>query len=306
MSGYVKGRRKQQGRPAEPKNVIDRLLQPHMVVILMMGALYLLFFIGSRTMQTPDGKSMDALLLDGFSLAMFGTLGYMGRNRLRGMRPFVQVIDMFFALSVPPLLIDVAAVIGIYSPASIDAMTRAGVNAAYLLITICAIAALTLTWKEKPSSFYLKAGNIKEGLKTGLIGFAACIALLLIGAFLFYGPIDLSNAAVPMAMLLVFGAAGAIAEELWFRGVLLSRLTPIAGKDLALLAQAIIYGAIQAVILFGATGNILLVPVGLILASALGYYWGSETIKNDSIMGPVLFHAGIDMLIFMPVFMAYL
>lgn len=301
MSGYtVKGRRKAKEGIYRGIRVGNRFIPGEVVITSMLAGIYLLFLMGSMM-----ESGVDSLLLKIFSFVMFAVLAYAVRTSLRRMSIFAKTIDAFLILSVLPLIRDVASFLSIYDATKLTSAT----DLASWGIASTALSALLVTCivyfeKDRLADIFIKAGKVSSGLRTGITGIAVCLSLFAIILCIFYNAalMDVSAALPVAAALLIYSIASACAEELWFRGLLLSRFLPVTGKDTAIVLQAIIFAIYQAAIFYTLTPDLLIVPAVLLGAAALGYYWGQVTIKNDSLIGSMLFHIGVDLLIALPAF----
>jgi membrane protease YdiL (CAAX protease family) len=145
-------------------------------------------------------------------------------------------------------------------------------------------------------SIFLAKGNVKEGITFGLISFLIFSILALV---LYSQSSDFFNqlpAHLPWLLLFIF--ANSIMEEIWFRGIFLERLEKLVGTTAAIIITAIVFGAshISATYSFpggGAVFGLVVFIMGLILAYTMR--------KFGIIIGPILFHAGMDLLIILPV-----
>jgi membrane protease YdiL (CAAX protease family) len=158
------------------------------------------------------------------------------------------------------------------------------------------ILVLTLIKRDKVGSIFIKVGNLKPGLIFGLVSFAGFTVIALVTGGISMEIISARPEAIPW--LLVFVFANAIMEELWFRGIFLRHYQTLIGKNAAILITAIIFGAshINATYAFPGGG----VVFGLVVFG-LGCVGAYAMLKDDSLIGPVLFHAGYDLVIILPV-----
>jgi len=145
-------------------------------------------------------------------------------------------------------------------------------------------------------------------LRFGLISFGvfavvfAVIAVLQAGAPPSQGmtatgvPLGTIVAAIPW--ILVFCFANSLMEELWFRGIFLKRLSPFLGVTASVVATALVFGSVH-------VGATYITPVESfifpLITIALGLVNGFVMFKTDSIWGSVLFHAGYDLLVIIPI-----
>ena len=151
---------------------------------------------------------------------------------------------------------------------------------------------MTLLGGWKLRDLYIQKGNLKAGLRFGLLWFAlfAVVAWLLqIGP----GGMEAGMLGkIPLLLLTIF--ANASMEELWFRGIFLRSYEALIGRRGAIVVTALIFGLshINATYTF---------PGGMYLFGAvvfgLGVVGAHAMMKDDSFIGPVLFHAGYDLMI---------
>lgn len=159
------------------------------------------------------------------------------------------------------------------------------------------LVGLTLLAGGDLPSIYIRRGALKPGLTFGLISFVVFAVVGIViqagsaGAF-----IPKLLPALPWVLLFVF--ANATMEELWFRAIFLRPYEALIGRWGAILVTSVIFGAahINATYEFPGGGIIF----GLVVAG-LGVAGAHAMMKDDSLIGPVLFHAGYDLMILVPV-----
>jgi membrane protease YdiL (CAAX protease family) len=172
---------------------------------------------------------------------------------------------------------------------------------------VLSIILLTLWIRNDLGSIFLKKGNLRWGIRFGLISFGAWaviftgIALLQAGApssaglFASGVPLAVITSAIPW--ILVFCFTNSLMEELWFRGIFLGKLNPLLGTSVSVLATALVFGSVH----LGAT---YVAPTQAVFFAAvtfvLGLVNGFVMQKTDSIWGSVFFHAGYDLLVILP------
>ena len=164
---------------------------------------------------------------------------------------------------------------------------------------------ITLLAGQSLGSLHLRKGRLLLGLSFGLLGFLIFLGL----TFLPGGPfIKAASTAGGLSKLLplvpwvaLFVVTNAFMEELLFRGILLERVEALTGKWLALLATALVFALAHVQVNYTAqvAGFVAFVFV-------LGLLWGLLMQKSKSIWGSVLFHAGADVAIILPIFQAML
>jgi membrane protease YdiL (CAAX protease family) len=165
------------------------------------------------------------------------------------------------------------------------------------LQVVLPVVVLTLLARQDLKSIYLTTGDLRRGLTFGLISFAVCAIISFILFSLGSGDY-LANLKSSLPWLLLFVFANAFMEELWFRGIFLKRFKPFIGANLSVIVTAIAFGAshISATYAFPGGG----VVYGIVVF-VLGVIGASSMYRTDSILGAVLFHAGYDLLVLIPV-----
>lgn len=176
------------------------------------------------------------------------------------------------------------------------------------LPVVLAIILLTLVVGKDLGSIFLKKGDLRWGLRFGLVSFGvfaaifAVIAVLQASAPPSHGltatgvPLKTILAAIPS--ILVFCFTNSLMEELWFRGIFLKELSTFLGPTAAVVATALVFGSVH----LGAT---YIIPIQMVvfplIAFALGLVNGFVMLKTDSIWGSVFFHAGYDLRVIIPI-----
>lgn len=89
---------------------------------------------------------------------------------------------------------------------------------------------------------------------------------------------DMIISASPAIQILTVAVMAPLTEEVLFRGLMLGALSKTCNKWVAIIATAIVFGAVH--------GH----PIGIIYASCLGVLLGWIYIKTGSIIAPILFH----------------
>lgn len=193
-------------------------------------------------------------------------------------------------------------------PAAGAAPRLAAEKLAEAIPVVLSILLLTRLAGNDMGSLFLKRGNLRWGLRFGLISFAvwavifAVIAVLGANApasqGLFAAGVPLAVIAAALPWMLAWAFTNSLMEELWFRGVFLKKLRPVLGAAAAILVTALIFAAPH----FGGayiTSGQRLLFAGIVFA--LGLVNGWVMLKTDSIWGSVFFHAGYDLLVIIPV-----
>jgi uncharacterized protein len=299
MSANIKGTRRRSPSVIRELKIGNFKVPFGVVIILLFAALYLVCLIGSK-MESGS----DALTLQVASFAIFALFAYAVRKNILQLKPFIKIIDIFLGLSLIPILWDLAQFFGRYDTTKpLDVNGLATIGVVNLILSVAIVAMVLYYEKGKLSETYVRSGNIRAGIITGLAGLGACIILALAAAYFFFNA-NVSNIGeyLPvLATLCVFSLAAAFTEELWFRGVLLARIIPLVGLNVSLLITAAIFAIFEAVIAFTLMPQAFFVLVVLIAAMISGYYWGRITVQNNSILGSTLFHTGFYLLMALPI-----
>ena len=160
------------------------------------------------------------------------------------------------------------------------------------LYVVPVIVGLTLLAKDDLKSIFIGRGRLKQGLTFGLVSFASFGAIALVtqpNSSDFFPSLP---AQIPWLLLFIF--ANAIMEELWFRAIFLKKYETLIGRNGAIVVTALVFGAshVNATYDFPGGGIVFgLVVFGLGLAGAYSMF------KEDGLIGPVLFHAGYDLVV---------
>jgi len=158
------------------------------------------------------------------------------------------------------------------------------------------IVGLTLLAKEDLESIFIARGKLRQGLAFGLVSFVAFGAIALVMQLNSSGFFSSLLAAMPWLLLFVF--ANAIMEELWFRAIFLRKYEVMIGRNAAIIVTAVVFGAshVNATYDFPGGGFVF----GLVVF-VLGLVGARSMLKDDGLIGPVLFHAGYDLLVIVPI-----
>jgi uncharacterized protein len=162
-------------------------------------------------------------------------------------------------------------------------------------LIVIGILVLALPCGENLGSLYLRKGRLLIGLTVGAVAAAVCVFLAVKQpAMAEIGPERL----LPLApWIALFVLSNAFMEELLFRGLFLGRYEPLMGKGLAVLATALVFTLAHMQVTY-APQMIQFLAVTFVFA--LLWAWLMQTTK--SLWGSVLFHAGADVLIILPIF----
>lgn len=157
---------------------------------------------------------------------------------------------------------------------------------------------LILAWlpRRDLGRLYLQRGRPRRWLAFGLAGFVAGLAAMV--WILLSAGVTAAALLRASPWILIFVAANAFMEELWFRGVFLRPYEAEVGWPATMVLTALAYGTshMSATYFESATGMMFglgVIGLGLILAWSIRW--------ADSLWGAVLFHMGMDLVIILPV-----
>jgi membrane protease YdiL (CAAX protease family) len=179
---------------------------------------------------------------------------------------------------------------------------------AQMLPVVLSIVVLTRVAGDGLGSIYIRKGDLKQWLGFGAISFGVCAATFAVIAGLQAGGpsrqgltasgISLDRILASIPWILVFVFANALMEEFWFRGIYLRQLEPFLGSTATALVTSLIFGLSHV----GATYVSPVERFGFpIIVFALGLVGARNMQKSDSVWGSVLFHAGYDLIVILPV-----
>jgi membrane protease YdiL (CAAX protease family) len=158
------------------------------------------------------------------------------------------------------------------------------------------IIALTLVAKDDLKSIFIAKGNLKAGLIFGGVSFltwAILGFLLQAGAGGFPKP----SASVILFML-VFVFCNALMEELWFRAIFLRKYQAVIGRIATVVITSVVFGASHVNATYEFPGGGVVFGIVVFVLGVVGAY---SMFKTDGLIGPVLFHAGYDLMIIVPI-----
>jgi membrane protease YdiL (CAAX protease family) len=276
---------------------IGRYVLPSQIAIAgLMALLYAWLLLGGAL-------SRDSILLQLLYFALFLGVIYLLRS---SQKLYTRLGYAFLVVAIPPLLWNVVAFYG-YGPAVPDLAWVVYAGLANLLLGVGLVAVLLYYEKGRPSGIFLQAGNMKAGLLQGGVILVVSAILASAAAYILYdaGSADTSLLYPALGALLIFAIACGFVEELWFRGLLLSRLLPLVSTTPAIIIQAFAFAAYEAVFLYMLTSNPVYSLAVFVVAAALGAVWAWMTVRDKSIIAPALSHAGVYLILALPVFAAF-
>ncbi len=291
MSDVKKGARKPKDSPTA-----GRRINPELVTSALIAALYALFLI-----ETIWEGSLAALA---FSILLFAIMVLMsyfvGKGTLQKKQQFQSLIYVFAGLSAFSVVVALLRYLNVPGTAGIYWAAVLGI--VNVVPSVAIIAGLIYMEKDDLKKLYVCPGD-RKAVGLGIVGLVLCVAAAFAGAYYVFGgnAIGQEKFIQISASVVVFGILAGIVEELWFRGLLLSRIQPLLGESLGNIYQAAVFGVFEAVIFYTITGLIAYLPVIFIIGAFTGFYWGRATLKAGSLAAPVLLHAGLYILLLLPI-----
>jgi membrane protease YdiL (CAAX protease family) len=194
-------------------------------------------------------------------------------------------------------------IFGIFVNAYLGVSARTPSSFALLKLNeVCVVVAVILvgTWMFRGSlgSIYIQKGKLKWGLIIGLGTFFLAVLGSIPMASLFNAKDLTLERIIPwIPWLLIAALSNGVMEEIMFRGLFLRKLEPFAGKFGANCLVAFVFTFLHGTVSYTA-------DIGLFLALVipLALAWGYIMQKTDSVWASILFHAGMDIPIFLGMF----
>ncbi len=167
------------------------------------------------------------------------------------------------------------------------------------LTIISAVIVFTLLSGGSLGSIYIQKGRLKLGLIIGGITFLlAAAGSIPMAALLFNGKgLTLARVLPWTPWVLLAALANGTLEEILFRGLFLRKLEPFFGKSLANVLIALVFTVLHQGAYYTSDQYIFLAATALVALA-----WGYVMQKTDSVWGSILFHAGMDIPIFLGIF----
>lgn len=168
------------------------------------------------------------------------------------------------------------------------------------LLSIIIVLALNRLAGQRLESLYIRRGNLRLGLIVGLAAFVVMVATVIPITELFFQGENLSWARILpwMPWVLVMVLANASNEELLFRGLLIGKMEPFLGRFATNLVTTIPFVLMHAFVNY--TPDTFIFLALQLLPLSLAWCWLMQ--KTDSIWGSILFHAAMDIPIFVGLF----
>ncbi|BAI62275.1 hypothetical protein MCP_2203 [Methanocella paludicola SANAE] len=169
------------------------------------------------------------------------------------------------------------------------------------VLVVIPIIVLTLVSGDRLSTTFLQKGDLKQGIIIGIIAFSIlAIVSIPIATYMFNGKnLSIERVLPWMPGIFIIVISNGIREELLYRGLFLKKYGSVFGPNVSNILQALIFSLSHTVAGRGAIAytsfTIAFVVITFLLGLGLGYLMR----RTDSLLGPVLFHAGTDIPIFL-------
>lgn len=262
--------------------------QPRLVAVVLFMIPGLI--ISAATFVTFLSKdSRSAIKLGMVILSLAGWLIFRRNDHLQS---YAQIAVSYFAISTGVVLAQFYGNLPLqlsgYSVNSVQGVAMAKFGEA-LLIVLPILVIHFATGGDKDGIF-LGAGNRKLTMTAGITGVAVFSA---IGYLQTRNTglqwIDFANA---LPWILIFTFSNAFLEELWFRALFLRKLEPLVGARTAIVLTSIVFAAGHI-----SSTYVIDIIIFMVILLVLALLWGWLMRKSNSIWGPVLIHAGADLLV---------
>ena len=298
---HIKGRRKTSVRKPAGIKVGKYLLPSNVAIPALMGLLFIIIAVAAVFEQ-----GFDALVLRLTGFVLFAGLAYGVRSGLKVMGIYARLIDAFAVLFTVTLLWSGAEYLHLYDPSAATAASLVLIALLNILAAAGLIAVLLFIEKDRPSTLFIKAGQLTSGLKIGVPALLAGLLLAATLAYLFFnaGSAAPSKLLTMLSMLALFSIATGLASEILFRGLFLARLLPMAGKQAGFVIQAVLFAFFNAGLYYLLTANLPYAGGVLVVSAVVGYALAYITVKQNSIVAAALSGIGASLVIALPLFAA--
>ena len=165
------------------------------------------------------------------------------------------------------------------------------------VLVVATVLALVRLSGQRPTSVFWSLGNLRSGLTLGLSIFAGFVVLTILKTLGQEIPLQKLVPLIPWIVL--FSIANGAMEELLFRGIFLKHCQPVFGANRSNLLTAFVFAV--------AHMNVSYTPdvaVFLVIVFFLGLGLGHVMQRTNSLIAPVLFHAGADVAFMTEIFIS--
>jgi len=289
---------------AKSRGQASALYRPLVFLLFVAGGFAIFLFGNNWTSRFPTN---DSDLYKWSLPVLFGAVALVLRGPRRAELRAIA-LALFSAALANAVLAAVGQPLGRLLPSpGTGAEQLAFDKVAQAIPVVLTLILVTLLIDRDLGAIFLKKGNLRWGLRFGLIVFAVFAAIFAVIAVLQANAprsvgltatgVPLSTIVAALPWILVFIFVNSFMEELWFRGIFLGKLRPVLGVTLALVATALIFASPHFMATYITTVQRLVFAA---IVFGLGLLNGYVMFKSDSIWGSVLVHAGYDLLVIIP------
>jgi uncharacterized protein len=263
-----------------------------------MGSLIYVVFSPLRPLLDKVDKAADYLGRIGLIFLLLAALLLVNKNQR-----FEKYKQLLLGLLIMSIAVSLDWVFSVYlmDHLGVDGSTPGSftllkLNECFIVVSV--IIFITHISGGNLGSIYIQKGNVRLGLGIGLITFFLAAAGSIPMAGLFQArDLNISRILTWLPWLLIIVLVNAAQEELLFRGLFLRKLQPFFGKFISNFLIVFVFTLIHQSVTYTSNINLFLVIVFL-----LGMAWGYTMQRTNSIWGSILFHAGMDIPIFLGIF----
>jgi membrane protease YdiL (CAAX protease family) len=300
MSDKVKGARKpKKGQDNDSFKIGKSKVKYDLLIAVMVAAFYALSLLAA----TIEG-GVNAVLFSVIVFVAFVVFAWFVRaGTVPALKSLRSLIFVFLGLSALSLAWQLLLYFGVLDAGKLGQTGWiVAVGSVISVVSIAIIAILLYFEKDSLKDMYLRLGD-RLNIAMGVFGFILCLVLAVVVTYFVFGgnQIGMDRLLPLLAAILAFSIPCGILEELWFRGLLMSKATPIFGEAYGNIYQAAVFGAFEAVMFTTVTGQVADLLVLLMLGAIMGFYWGRSTLRTKSLWSPMLLHAGLYTLILLPI-----
>lgn len=214
---------------------------------------------------------------------------------------FKKYWKIFFAFFIASIAINIQ-VLSAYIPVQTTTINSIVLSMFFsTVLVVISIIVLSRISGDSLSTIFIKKGNLKSGLIIGFLGFFTFAILSIpIASFMFNGQnLSMDRVVLWLPWILVIVIANGIREELLYRGLFLKKYMSVFGPNVSNLLQALIFSLSHTVAGRGTVPYTSFTIAFVIITFLLGLVLGYIMRRTDSMLGPVLFHAGSDIPVFL-------
>lgn len=182
----------------------------------------------------------------------------------------------------------------------LDLTRPAGVALAKLsdsVVISCILIVGVLVMDWEPKDIFLDKGKFRLGTTMGVLSFLLMGYLAMMNP---ENPITIEFLKTHWVWILIFIFFNAFMEELLFRGIFFKTLNQLLSPGWTILITSLVFSAAHMQVAYTQETTIF-----LMITFLFGLIWGTLMWKTRSLIGSVLFHAGADLFLIVPIFQSF-